>query len=217
MTVRLVVFDVDGTLYSQRVLRALMVGELLVFLIRHPLRFRDVIIIREYRRVHETFHSNEFDNLDEALVAAVSARLSIGHQQIHEAVNEWLFRRPLKYLRYVYFPEVKATINHLKKNGVMVTFLSDHYPGGKLQALGFKVEGAYYSTRPDLNCLKPNPNLLSKILSDFGVLPCECVVIGDRDDRDGELARGAGAHFILFPNKKHRVDLLARIESFSLL
>lgn len=217
MTVRLVVFDVDGTLYSQRALRALMVGELLVFLIRHPLRFRDVIIVREYRRVHEKFHSKKSDNLEEELLATVSTRLSIDHQQIRGVVNEWLFRRPLKYLRYVCFPEVKVTINHLKKNGVAVTFLSDHYPVGKLQALGFKVEGTYYSTRPDLNCLKPNPNLLSKILSDFGVLPCECVVIGDRDDRDGELARVAGTHFILFPNKNHRMGLLARIEDCSLL
>lgn len=189
-----------------------MAGELLAFLIRHPLRFRDVIIVREYRRVHETFHSMECDNLEEALVAAVGARLSIGHQQIRGVVNEWLFGRPLKYLRYACFPEIKATIDHLKKNGVAVAFLSDHYPVGKLEALGFKVEGMYYSTRPDLNCLKPNPKLLSKILSDFGVRPEECIVIGDRNDRDGELARVAGARFILFPDKNDRAGLLARIE-----
>ena len=192
-----------------------MVGELLVFLIRHPLRFRDVIIVREYRRVHETFHSMECSNLEETLVAAVSARLSIGHQQVRRVVSEWLFGRPLKYLRYVCFPEVKETIHHLKKSGVAVAFLSDHYPVGKLEALGFEAEQAYYSTRPDLNCLKPNPNLLSKILSDFGVLPCECVVIGDRDDRDGELARVAGARFILFPDKNDRAGLLTRIERCS--
>lgn len=213
MTVRLAVFDVDGTLYDQRVLRSLMAGELALFLIRHPLRFRDVFIVREYRRVHESFHRRECDNLEETLIATVAAALSVSNERVRNVVDEWLFQRPLKYLKRVCFAEIVETITCLKKNGVIVTFVSDHYPVGKLKALGLDADGVYYSTRPDLSCLKPNPKLLFRILSDHGVPPGDCVVIGDRDDRDGELARAAGARFVLFPNRVTGPGLLARIES----
>ncbi len=212
MVVKLAVFDVDGTLYDQKALRSLMAGELLLFLMLHPQRFRDVIIVREYRQVHERFRSNECDNLEGALVGAVASSLSVSDERVRKVVDEWLFRRPLKYLKRVCFAEAMDTITRLRKNGVIVTFLSDHYSLEKLKTLGLEPERAYYATSPDLNCLKPNPKLLSRILSDHGVLPHECVVIGDRDDRDGELARAAGAGFVLFPDRSADAGLTIRVE-----
>ena len=79
--------------------------------------------------------------------------------------------------------------------------------------MGLDFEDAYYATREDLNCLKPNPRLLLKILSDHDVDPAECVVIGDRDDRDGALARAVGARFILFPDRRPGRTLLDGIDA----
>ena len=211
MSVQLVVFDVDGTLYDQRKLRALMAAEILLFVALHPWRWRDVLVVREYRNVHEAFSSDECANLEQALVSEVARRMSVPQTRVSEIIQEWLFERPLKHLPSVRFHEVATVIEELKASGVRVAFLSDHYPVGKLKALSLDSGAAYYSTRSDLSCLKPNPKLLLTILTEQGARPGECVVVGDRDDRDGEIARRTGVHFVRFPDDKVVDGLLDRI------
>jgi putative hydrolase of the HAD superfamily len=212
MSVRLVVFDVDGTLYERGALRARMLLELSLFALRHPLRFRELMVVREYRSVHENFGPDPCENLANALLEQVGRNLSIHPETVGRIVEEWLFRRPLRHLRNRCVPEVETTLQKLRLRGVAVAVLSDHYPVLKLEALGLHFEHTYYSTREDLNCLKPNPRLLSKILSDQQVRPIECVMIGDRDDRDGSLARAVGAGFVLYPDRRRRGSLLDAID-----
>jgi len=211
--IRLAVFDVDGTMYDQSSLRARMLVELLLYLLRHPLRLRELAVVREYRRVHENFGPGMVEDLEGALVREVGRNLSEDPEGVRLIVDEWLFRRPMKYLRNRCLPEVKETIFELRRRGIAVAVLSDHYPVSKLEAMGLHFEDAYYATRADLNCLKPNPRLLLKILSDHEVDPAECVVIGDRDDRDGALARAVGARFILFPDRRLGRTLLDGIDA----
>jgi len=212
MGVRLAVFDVDGTMYDQSSLRARMLVEVLFYLLRHPLRFRELAVVRDYRRVHENFGPGVVDDLEGALVREVGRNLSVDPERVRLIVDEWLFHRPMKYLRNRCRPEVKETILELRRRGIAVAVLSDHYPVSKLEAVGLDFKDPYYATRADLNCLKPNPRLLSKILSDHQVRPAECVVIGDRDDRDGALARAVGARFVLYPDQGFVGGLLERID-----
>ena len=46
---RVVIFDLDGTLYYQRPFRLRMLRHLAGYVMAHPLRFRDLLIIKTYR------------------------------------------------------------------------------------------------------------------------------------------------------------------------
>ena len=213
MTVRLVVFDVDGTMYHQPRLRRRMLVEVLLYLIRHPLRLSELMTVREYRRVHEHFGSRVCEDLKGALIAEVARNLARDPDRVRGSVEEWLFSRPLRHLQGRCLPEVRASIEELRRRDIGVTVLSDHFPVAKLKALGLEFDDAYYATRDDLNCLKPNPTLLLKILSDHQVEPANCVVVGDREDRDGALARAVGSGFVLYPNQAIKGNLLERIDA----
>ena len=49
----LYVFDVDGTLYYQNKLRLIMGKRLLMYYLLHPLKFKDLIIIKNFRSLRE--------------------------------------------------------------------------------------------------------------------------------------------------------------------
>ena len=51
--VKAVIFDVDGTLYSQRSLRAFVLKDVMLQCLFQPWRFRDVLILKKYRDIRE--------------------------------------------------------------------------------------------------------------------------------------------------------------------
>ena len=75
--------------------------------------------------------------------------------------------------------------------------LSDYgHTQEKLQALG--IDSALFDwvvSAPELGGLKPAPQLMESVVARMGVLPHQCLVIGDRDDTDGQLARSVGATY----------------------
>ncbi|MBF1704271.1 MAG: HAD-IA family hydrolase, partial [Selenomonas sp.] len=75
----------------------------------------------------------------------------------------------------------------------------------KLSRLGIKTEHIYDSTQPEINAFKPNPDGLLYIMKTLKLKKAECLMIGDRDDRDGECARRAGIDYcILLVGEKDR-------------
>lgn len=61
-----------------------------------------------------------------------------------------------------------------------------------LRAERITIDGIYYCPhRPDekCKCRKPETELLDRAIKDFHIDPDKSIVIGDRDDMDGEMAR----------------------------
>ena len=92
---------------------------------------------------------------------------------------------------------VMPFIAECKEKGVKMVVLSDYeYAEEKLRALGLNPElFDWVASAPLLGGLKPAPELMHIITKRMGVAPQDCLVIGDRDDTDGEMARRTGAQF----------------------
>jgi HAD superfamily hydrolase (TIGR01549 family) len=90
-------------------------------------------------------------------------------------------------------------INVCKKKSVQLVVLSDYgHVAEKLEALGIdKKLFDWVISAPELGGLKPAPQLLLQILEKMKVTPKQCLVIGDREDTDGQLAHSVGALFQL--------------------
>jgi HAD superfamily hydrolase (TIGR01509 family) len=55
---------------------------------------------------------------------------------------------------------------------------------------------------PELGGLKPAPELMQQVAGKMQVQPSECLVIGDRMDTDGEMAKAVGAAFYWINDNK---------------
>src|SRR5215813_9540901 len=95
---RLVIFDVDGTLYDQRRLRA----RIALSMMREALRTRDlsfINVIRTFRRLREQFAEAERAEFETPLFEATARACKCSEMFVRQVVDDWLIRRPLQLLR----------------------------------------------------------------------------------------------------------------------
>lgn len=190
--IRLIVFDMDGTLYSQARLRVRMTRDLLLDVAStrslEPLR-----LLRFYRRLREQLGQQESADFEHELIAATATATGRSADGVRAIVEEWIERRPLPHLaacRYRGLPELFAG---LRRNGKMIGVLSDYPARAKLSALGLQADHIVCASDEGIGLLKPNPRGLRVIIEAAGAKPRQTVLIGDRADRDGVVARRIGA------------------------
>jgi FMN phosphatase YigB (HAD superfamily) len=190
--IKLVVFDVDGTLYRQQRLRLRMARDMMV----HAARTRSLdvpLVIRAYRRIRERIAEREVADFDSALIAQTAAATRLTAAEIHAIVDEWIERRPLPYLAACMYPGVAALFSGLRRKAKIVGVLSDYPAAAKLDALGVAADHVVCASDHGIRMLKPNPRGLQVMMEAANATPGETVLIGDRAERDGEAARRAGA------------------------
>jgi len=194
--VRLVVFDVDGTLYRQRPLRLRMARDLMI----HTLLRRDfetITVLAKYRRIRERLGDRQVEDFAPILLAEAAAAASCPVQRVSAIVEEWINRRPLPYLRHCRYAGLAALFDGLRRNGKSIGVLSDYPAREKLDALGLRADHVVWAGDTDAGMLKPHPRGLQALMKAAGAEPGATLMIGDRADRDGETARRAGARALL--------------------
>jgi HAD superfamily hydrolase (TIGR01549 family) len=94
---------------------------------------------------------------------------------------------------------VMPLIQQCRSRGIKLVVLSDYdHAEDKLQALGLSPKlFDWVVSAPALGGLKPAPQLLHQVAQQMGVAVEKCLVIGDREDTDGAMARATGAQFQL--------------------
>jgi FMN phosphatase YigB (HAD superfamily) len=190
--IRLVVFDMDGTLYSQQRLRLRMMRDLLL----HTFAQRTLAVIKvleAYRRIRERLAGQEVPDFERALIAETADATGHSPGQVRQIVEEWIERRPLPYLLRCRYPGVVELFAALRRKGKMIGILSDYPVSAKLAVLGLNAGYIVCAGDPGIGLLKPHPRGLEAIIAAAGTTPRQTALIGDRADRDGVAARRAGA------------------------
>lgn len=196
--VKAVIFDVDGTMYNQRSLQLHMMLEILLHSISRPVRVKDMLILRRYRIQRERAAGQALDGLEESLLSATATDCRSNVDKVRGVVREWIHARPLRHLLACRASGLVEFINALKSRGVAVGVFSDYPSLEKLCALGVTVDTAVCSSDATVDRLKPDPRGLLVTCGRLGRSPTECLLIGDRDDRDGECARRAHMPYLIF-------------------
>lgn len=181
--IALVTWDVDGTLYPTRALRRRFAWHCAGLLkkghvgqaVRTWLRAASVRRRVEAQRKGESRVDFDLKTLDDE--DALFGELLEGHAPDARAV-EWL-----------------STIG---QRGIPQVALSDFPSEHKLAALGLLTP--FHSVRAcaAVGHWKPSPEALWAVEAEHQVKPKQHLHLGDRDDTDGEVARRAGCHFMLF-------------------
>ena len=195
MTPRAWLVDLDGTLYRALPVKLGMALELALFgwAVAAPLRL--------FRHAHEELRADPAaapgDPFARQLERA-AARAGVEPEALEAIVREWMVERPGKWLRLARRGALLAELAAFRADGGRSALVSDYPARAKLAALGAAdlFDAVVAAGEPDGPArLKPAPDGYLRAAGALGVAPAECLVIGDRDDADGEAARRAGMAF----------------------
>lgn len=199
----LYVFDVDGTLYYQNKLRLIMGKRLLLYYLFHPLKFKDLIIIKNFRSLRENAKDTN------GLFDITAKKCNVSVSRVNEVIKKWIYENPIDALIASKDDTLLAIIDKLKANGKTVAIWSDYEADDKLKALKLSTEYVYTAEQERVGELKPSPKGLNLIMSDLNVPKDKTIMIGDRMVKDGEAAKKAGCDYlILSKSKKKREEQL---------
>ena len=192
---RAVLFDLDGTLYRQQRLRALMALELAALALKQP-RHAPVIwrVLTEFRRAQEELRGRQNERAADDQLAIAARRSSTPVTRVEAIVAEWMMERPLKYLAGCRAQGLVPLLDFLADRGLEVGVFSDYPAGPKLQALGVggRFSVVLCSTDPDIGRFKPHPRGFLAACKRWQLDPTEVLVVGDRVDADAAGAAAAG-------------------------
>ena len=187
--------DLDGTLYRQAAVRAMMALELTLW-------GRSAIkTLHTFRHEQERLRGAELPrgaDPFELQIERAAQRLGVPATSVAAVVDQWMFDRPGRWLRMFRRRGFLAVISQYQAAGGRTALVSDYPARRKLAAIGvaglFDVVVACGEPGGPAT-LKPQPDGLLLAAAQLQVVPTDCLVIGDRADADGEAARRAGMVF----------------------
>ena len=198
-----VLFDLDGTLYDQRILRKAMLRELA----RTPFTkgpfaaIRIAKTLRSFRLMREDLRGmNEEDSVFLDLqFSRPATELGVAVENVESTVTEWMYQKPLRYMASAAWPGLRESLVQLRDADLRLGVFSDYPPQAKLAALGVDdlFEVAFGATDSKINAFKPSPKgFLTGALA-LGAAPEDVVYVGDRHDVDGVGAAAAGMRCVI--------------------
>lgn len=191
MMYKLVIFDLDGTLYDKRGLSLRMV-------LHAPWDLMKMWAERQTRaRMKGLWLGTE--NFAQTYNEQLAQRMGYSPLQ----AKEWYEQRYMPLMVKLigkYQPLGKWVlpfVQDCQHKGIKMVVLSDYgFAKEKLQALGLEPSlFDWVVSAPELGGLKPAAELMHHVAKRMGVAVEDCLVIGDREDTDGEMARRCGAQF----------------------
>jgi len=193
---QLIIFDLDGTLYDQKKLRAKLYFSFIMNLLILRIKPKDLKIVSEFRRQREKHKGYSSPTLHEDQYIWCVEKTRASAAKIKNTIEKMMLQMPLKFLKNVSYPNVISFINLSKASGFKIAVYSDYPVNDKLSALGIVADKTFCSTQENIAQFKPSENGLITICKSFRCSVKQALYIGDREDTDGESARIAGMPFL---------------------
>lgn len=176
------IFDVDGTLYSQKTVRLRMLFRLIRALLTGSLCVRELYAIYYFRKIKEQREFKCFDIED--LCLQVSLKVGLSKERVSCSVRKWMFEVPLDLLKEHCYSDVRQFINRQHDEGKTIVVYSDYPATEKLQAMGIRFNREFVSCFGGITQSKPSLCAMQKILNEIKISPNSLVYVGDRNDKD---------------------------------
>ena len=173
---KIIILDMDGTLYYQIPLRFCMFFELMLYYIFHFSRINELFMLYKFRKSY-----------DKGFI-----------EQENYVIKYWMQEKPLKYISLFRDKKLLRLMGDLQKGGAKIAIYSDYPVKQKIKSFpDFSVKYFFCASDEIIQCLKPDPKGLKNILYKFGEKAENCLFIGDRYEKDGKCAEDAGTDYII--------------------
>ena len=209
--IRAVLLDVDGTLYYQERLRLFMALELSCLPFVHMSwrtacdRWRALSIFRHVREELRSLGTADMC-LDRWQYVAAAQPVGWEPAVLENLVVEWLYKRPLKYLRLCRRSGLESFLTFLEQHDMRIGVFSDYPVLDKLESLGIAqhISVALCATDPKINAFKPSPQGFVHACRLWGLRPEEVLYVGDRHEVDAVGASSAGMPCAILSRRRSR-------------
>lgn len=199
--VRAVVFDVDGTLYGQRPMRLRMLRELALRCLVRPATLGEARVLNTFRQVREQLADEKAAGIIRLQYERPAEQLRLPVAQVEAVVEEWILERPLRHVAVCRIAGVRRLFSALRDSGRRIGIWSDYPAVAKLESMGLTADAVVSAVDPEVDRMKPHPAGLARVLDLLAVSPDQALMIGDRDERDGEAARRLGCPYLLLAGR----------------
>ncbi len=217
LRIRALIFDLDGTLYTQGPVRRRMFQRLLAAHWNQPIQgLRTLRALQSYRRAQEHLRDSPKDPVDLAASQLLAACRECGMDRnaLAQLVDHWMDRNPLDLLLAARKEGVVEILELGRRRGWKLAVLSDYPADQKLAAMGIReyFDAVVCAQDPAVGRFKPDPRGLLETLRRIEVEAGEALYIGDRAEVDGEAASRAGMACAVIGapgRRKHAANLVA--------
>ena len=198
---RLVLFDMDGTLYFQRPLQLTMGIMMVKSALCEKGGFSELFTVLKFRKLRENW--SDTDEIDTKLYEVLAKERSISIEQAEECVQKWIYAMPLNYLRRFRDDKLAEIVQSLKDKGIQTVIYSDYPTTEKQTTLEMADIPGFYGGQPEIGALKPDPKGILHIMKHYGIEDKSAVLmIGDRMSKDGQAALLAGVDYLILKKYK---------------
>lgn len=191
--VKVVVFDLDGTLYDNNWL----ITRLAFADPRHALW---MLADRKTRKKLKGVDCETAEGFYHAFITEITRRVGVDYERVKDwYVNIYtphILRVLHKHYKIADF--VEPLMKALRERGIKTVIFSDYgFVDNKLKEMGLDPELVDYRLATgDFGGLKPCKGAFERLLTFLGVTAQETLMIGDREESDGEGARSVGMRFL---------------------
>lgn len=200
---KLVIWDLDGTLYFQKEFRIKMAKVLMQKLIFTPAHWKDAFVILKYRRLRDAWDSSDIgEDLEERQYAKTGESFHLSAEEVKQIIVHWMLEEPLAHLKAYRDETAAKTIKLLREKGILTIVYSDYPTVDKLKALDIEVLDSYAATDDVIACMKPNPKGLQYIIDKYQIAKEDTIMIGDRMEKDGEVAQAVGIDYLILERER---------------
>ena len=195
MKKRVLILDLDGTLYYHIFIKIFMGIYMLSYYIIHIWKIKDIFLLLAYRKYRE---QNERKNIKDQY-EFVANKYKVSTYYVQKIVDKWLLKKPLRLISKFKDKKLINIINECREVGLKIFIYSDYPTDEKLKVMNINYDKSYNPENKNIRYLKPNPKGLKYIIKENRLKKEEVLYIGDRDSKDGECARKCKIDYIILP------------------
>ena len=193
---KLVLVDMDGTLYYQRPLQLTMGCKMVMNALFCKNGLSELLTVLRFRKMREEI--TEQQDVDGQLYESLSAARNLSKERVQEIIRKWIYELPLTHIPRFRDAKLCQVIQQLEEQGIMTVIWSDYPTGEKQKALGLAKLPGCYNGREEIAALKPSPKGICYLMSQYGIADAgQVLVIGDRKSKDGAAAVAAQTDYVI--------------------
>jgi HAD superfamily hydrolase (TIGR01509 family) len=190
-------FDLDGTLYKQSMIRRRMAVRLLKSCVAEPIQgWRVLRGLGAYRHAQEELRGAPpgDGDLENEQLSWASRRTGLRVDELRPMVALWMEEGPLDLLAGAVWEGLEAVLVQARQRGLRLGVVSDYPAEKKLVAMRLR---RYFDTvvtaqDAEVQRFKPHERGIQVALKRLHTRPEDALYVGDRPDVDAEAARRAG-------------------------
>ena len=196
---RAIILDMDGTLYYQWPVRLYMFFSLGLYYLLHLPRFKELFVLRDYRRIREKRKFAECENFERRQYQHLADKYNLSYEVIKAGIEYWMQDAALGAVSRASDKNLISLARRFQASGGTVIVYSDYPVSKKLETIDLQPNFQFYSGDSEIQCMKPDKSGLDRILAITGFDSHEVLFIGDRYEKDGKCAENAGMDYIILP------------------